>query len=211
MLSTVLFFSKELLYRYFEHDVVESFLSTYYTLYIKTGYTTTLDALCHVLMNELFSEIHNHPLQNVFVETRVMLLLENFFINFITKDQHNARKLRFKLDDISRLVEAENMLLANFNNPAPTIDILSRACAMSPTKFKTDFKALYGLPVYEYYQKNRMAHARTLIRTANISLAEVGLKVGYSNLGHFAAAFKKEFNMLPKDWRHANKFGDSFD
>ena len=76
---------------------------------------------------------------------------------------------------------------------------------MSPTKFKNDFKMLYGLPVYEYYQKNRMAYARSLIQDCEHAIKEVGMMVGYSNLGHFAAAFKKEHGMLPSEWLHANK------
>ena len=28
---------------------------------------------------------------------------------------------------------------------------------------------------------------------------EVGMKIGYSNLSHFAAAFKKEFGILPSE------------
>ena len=31
------------------------------------------------------------------------------------------------------------------------------------------------------------------------------MMVGYSNLGHFAAAFKNEFNMLPSEWLQANR------
>src|SRR5204863_1968519 len=106
------------------------------------------------------------------------------------QDNHSGKRLQFKEEEISRLVKAETMLLENFSKVPPTISQLSRECAMSPTKFKNDFKALYGLPVYEYYQKHRMAYARSLIQEDNYAIKEVGIMVGYSNLGHFAAAFK---------------------
>ena len=113
--------------------------------------------------------------------------------------------MQFKEEEIAQLVKAETMLLEDFGKTPPTINQLSRLCAMSPTKFKNDFKALYGLPVYEYYQQHRMAYARSLIQEGEYAIKEVGMMVGYSNLGHFAAAFKKEYAMLPSEWMHANR------
>ena len=123
----------------------------------------------------------------------------------MVREPHSAKKLQFKEEEISRLVKAENMLLEDFSKTPPTISLLSKVCTMSPTKFKNDFKVLYGLPVYEYYQKNRMAYARALIQGGEHAIKEVGMMIGYSNLGHFAAAFKKEYNMLPSEWLHANR------
>jgi len=71
--------------------------------------------------------------------------------------------------------------------------------SLSPTKLKQDFKAMYGLPMYEYFQKNRMRHAKTLLLEGRHSIKEIGIMVGYSNLGHFAGSFKKEFGILPSD------------
>src|SRR5204863_5073225 len=76
---------------------------------------------------------------------------------------------------------------------------LSKVATMSPTKLKKDFKAMYGLPIYEYFQKNRMMRAKVLLMEGGYAVKEVGMMVGYSNLGHFAASFKKEFGVLPSE------------
>jgi AraC-like DNA-binding protein len=73
---------------------------------------------------------------------------------------------------------------------------------MSPTKLKREFKAMYGLPIYEYYQKNRMIRARSLLLEGKYAIKEVGIMVGYSNLGHFAGSFRKEFGLLPSEVVH---------
>ena len=70
---------------------------------------------------------------------------------------------------------------------------------MSPTKLKNDFKRMYGLPIYEYRQKNRMLKAKSMLLMGKFSIKEVGSMVGYKNLSHFAQAFKKEFNILPSE------------
>jgi AraC-like DNA-binding protein len=43
--------------------------------------------------------------------------------------------------------------------------------------------------------------ARDLLLRGDYSVKEVGLQVGYSNLSNFAAAFKKEFKLLPSEIR----------
>jgi AraC-like DNA-binding protein len=46
-----------------------------------------------------------------------------------------------------------------------------------------------------------MQMARDLLLSGDFSVKEVGIQVGYSNLSNFAAAFKKEFHLLPSEIR----------
>ena len=91
----------------------------------------------------------------------------------------------------------ESLLVKDFSVDPPKIKDLSRISAMSPTKLKSDFKQLYGFPIYQYFQKNRMLKAKSLLVLGKYTIKEVGIKVGYSNLSHFATAFKKAFGYLP--------------
>jgi AraC-like DNA-binding protein len=70
---------------------------------------------------------------------------------------------------------------------------------MSPSKLKNSFKEIYGLPVYQYYQKHRMNKAKAMLLSRKYSVREVGIEVGYSNLSNFAKAFRKSFDQLPSD------------
>jgi len=203
--SVAIIFNKSALLNFLDYEAVEKFTNIYFSLYLKKNFVTPLDAEYRVILQELHKEINTHPLINIFTENRILLLLEKFIGNFLIQDKHSGKKLQFKEEEVSRLVKAETILLEDFSKVPPTISQLSRLCAMSPTKFKNDFKALYGLPVYEYYQKHRMAHARSLIQEGDYAIKEVGIMVGYSNLGHFAAAFKKEYGMLPSEWMNANR------
>lgn len=203
--NVIIIFNKSTLLNFLDYEMVEKFTNIYFSFYLKKDYVVPLDASYRVVLNELHREINTHPLTNMFVENRILLLLEKFLYNFMVNDKHSGKRLQFKEEEVTRLVKAETMLLEDFSKTPPTINLLSRVCAMSPTKFKNDFKALYGLPVYEYFQKHRMAYARSLIQENEYAIKEVGIMVGYSNLGHFAAAFKKEYAMLPSEWMHANR------
>lgn len=203
--NVIIFFNKSSLLNFFDNEEVEKFTNIYFSFYLKKSYQSPLDAEYRVILQELHRDVDKHPLVNIFTENRTLFLIEKFFSNFLLRDKHSEKRLQFKENEVSQLVKAETILLEDFSKVPLTINQLSRLCAMSPTKFKNDFKALYGLPVYEYYQQHRMAYARSLIQEGEYAIKEVGIMVGYSNLGHFAAAFKKEFSMLPSEWMHANR------
>lgn len=141
----------------------------------------------------------NQPLKLNYIQNRVLLLLEKYILKLYERKDLKGKKVKRSDDETLRLMKVEALLVKNFAVAPPTIDELSRISAMSPTKLKNDFKALYGLPIYEYYQKNRMLKAKSLLVLAKYTIKEVGIMVGYSNLSHFANTFKKEFGFLPSE------------
>jgi len=134
-----------------------------------------------------------------FIQNRVLLLLEKFILKLYQRKHVAVGKVKSNEDELTRLMKVEGLLVRDFSVAPPTIGELSRISAMSPTKLKNDFKNVYGMPIYEYYQKNRMLRAKSLLLEGKFSIKEVGMKVGYSNLSHFANTFKKEFGFLPSE------------
>jgi len=134
-----------------------------------------------------------------YTEIRIRMLLEKFILR-IKSIMSRVQIKHFSEQEIGQLRLAEQTLVNNFSEPAPTISELSKLIGMSPSKFKNDFRELFGLPVYQYFQKSRMMHAKELIIKNRISIKQAGTLVGYTNLSHFSAAFKKEFGVLPKQF-----------
>lgn len=157
-----------------------------------------IDLSYRLTLDEIAVPTIEQPLQYNYIQNRVLLLLETFI-----KKTKTAKVIPIKAkvndSDLERLIVAESLLVKDYKTPPPTIDNLSKICAMSATKLKNDFKSLYGLPIYEYYQKNRMSKAKALLMEGLYTCKEVGLQIGYSNLSHFASAFKKEFGISPSD------------
>ena len=69
---------------------------------------------------------------------------------------------------------------------------------MSSTKLKTRFKQIYGMKLYEFYNRRRLEQAKEMLKSGNFSVREAGVNIGFSNLSNFAKAFKKEFGILPR-------------
>jgi AraC-like DNA-binding protein len=157
------------------------------------------DAQNRVLFDEVFQTDTTNPLQSMIVKNRIMLLLEHFLSRIYRKMEEDPSQAprKIKASDMSKLMEIESLLVSDFTNPPPTIALLAEKNNMSVSKLKSAFKRVYGTGIYEYYQKNRMQKARSMLQTGQYNVKEVGTQLGYSNLSNFSLAFKKEFKMLP--------------
>ncbi len=82
-----------------------------------------------------------------------------------------------------------------------SLQTLADEAGISLFHFTRLFKAKVGVTPHRHVVLLRMQHARSLLRSTDLSIAEVALESGYAHLGHFAAAFKREFGPLPKVFR----------
>lgn len=96
------------------------------------------------------------------------------------------------------LWKARELLLSDLSNP-PTVEQLARDTGLNQFKIKRGFRQLFGISSFALFQRKRMEHARSLLR--HHSVTETATIVGYSNMSHFSAAFRKQFGVLPKDAR----------
>jgi AraC-like DNA-binding protein len=199
LLSYRIIFQRKHLLQCIDENVIDELLSKYFSGFVQCGAIDPLDVEYRGILKELMNENITHPLSINFLQNRTMLLIEKFLLKLSVQEKSQADKLKFTDNEIVRLMKIESMLVNDFSVTPPNINYLSKISAMSPTKLKTDFKKLYGIPIYEYYQKNRMQRAKLLLMEGKYSIKEVGIKVGYSNLSHFAGSFKKEFGQLPSE------------
>jgi AraC-like DNA-binding protein len=155
------------------------------------------------LLDDIFKLQTPSPLSNLVLQNRILSLTEKFLSTFLeegfTSKVVTARKMRAKQKDIEALKGVEDLLSSGNLEKFPSIEELSKTAMMSSTKLKTKFKSLYGMKLYEFYNRNRMEKAKDLLETGKYSVKEAGLEIGFSNLSNFAKAFKKEFGVLPNE------------
>jgi AraC-like DNA-binding protein len=192
------YFNKKQMAQLMDEDSLKRLFNYQLPNYLALEKAEIIDVHYRSILDELLVPSIDQPLRINFIQNRILLLLENF-INL----QQNAKviplKNKLNSSDLERLMQAESLLLKDYGTAPPTIERLSKICAMSATKLKNEFKCLYGVPIYEYYPKNRMARAKALLLEGQYTCKEVGVRIGYSNLSHFAASFKKEFGISPSE------------
>ena len=195
--SVKFFFNKDQLYSLLGRAAVEKLLNQYFPTVITTDMQMPIATEYRVMLDDLWNDVINQPLRQNYIQNRVLLLLEKYICKLYERKDLQAKKVKRSDDETLRLMKVESLLVKDFSEAPPKIRDLSRISAMSPTKLKNDFKQLYGLPIYEYFQKNRMLKAKSLLVLGKFNIKEVGIMVGYSNLSHFASAFKRSFGYLP--------------
>ncbi len=175
----------------------------YLSLKTATLFFEVLNYEYRELMEDIFDIREGHPMQKVMLQNRIMVLIEKFFRSIYNKISATTSKKNITEipTDITlrRMMQVESILTNNLAVPPPTIPEFARIAMMSETKLKNIFKAVYGLSIYEYYQKNRMLRARQLLRLKKYSVKEIGVALGFKNLSNFTIAYKKEFQVLPSE------------
>lgn len=194
-------FSKEWLAEHLQITDPEEVLTTY--LNMKTGSYTIepIDNEYRRYFNEILQSEEDNPLRIATIQNRIMLLIERFFARLYEKSRTLMASPKISKHDVHQLMRVEALLTKDVYSRPPTIDQLALEAAMSSAKLKKLFKEVYGTSIYAYYQKQRLNVARDMLLSGDFTVKEVGLQVGYSNLSNFAAAFKKEFKILPSEIR----------
>lgn len=190
--------SREWLARYLKIDQLDNVLQRYLSLKAKSIHIREMDFETRILMNDILNPADISPVGTAYVQNRIMMMVENFFAWMYDQLSVMEMQIHMTREEIDQIMKVEESLTADLSN-APTIKQLSVQAAMSPSKLKKQFKDVYGLPIYEYYQKKRMEKARELLLEGNRTIKAVGRELGFSNLSNFSVAFKKEHHLLPSE------------
>lgn len=190
------FITKDWMQQYLHLDKIEDVLEKYIDLKTKNIWYKPVDAESRELLQALLNGQDNSLL---FYQNKVLRIVEIFFDWLSQESKHLSPKAGISRTDIEAVQQVEAILTNDQVVIPPTIKELARKVAMSESKLKKIFKAVYELPVYEYFQRHRMQKARTLLLSGKYSIKDVGYTLGYSNLSNFTLAFKKEFGRLPSD------------
>lgn len=104
---------------------------------------------------------------------------------------------------IEKIYEARARLVAQLESP-PSVLELAQQVGLCDRTLRRGFRELFGTSVIGYLTQQRLHQAKDLLSQGNYTVAEVANNVGYSHLGHFSAAFRKQFGVSPKQWMLSN-------
>lgn len=80
---------------------------------------------------------------------------------------------------------------------------IAAASYLSPFHFARVFKKLTGATPHAYLAGIRTATAQLLLANPELSVAEIGARVGYASPSHFTKAFRQATGLSPRDFRNA--------
>jgi len=149
------------------------------------------------MLKELFEIKENDPVSQIRRLSAIIHLIEKLLHSFLRQEQA-ALPRTVKKNDLESMQHVEQILSSRLEG-FPSLESLAQEVFMSTSKLKNLFKQVYGHTLYDYYNKSRLQRAKDLLITGQCSIKQAGSEIGFSNLSHFAKAFKKEFGILPRD------------
>lgn len=103
--------------------------------------------------------------------------------------------------------EDERLLLAvgcyleeNLTSSQLSVESLSKHVAMSRSSLYNKLLEITGETPVEYIRSYKLAKAAILLQGADLTIAEVAYRVGFSTPNYFAKAFRAKFQMLPSEF-----------
>ncbi|MBP6431622.1 MAG: helix-turn-helix transcriptional regulator [Ferruginibacter sp.] len=142
---------------------------------------------------------HNYTdtLENIFINAQTQILLLYSMDCMLGEHQENFTcKFLANEADRDKISKAREILLQHIGEPL-TIKALSRKVAINECYLKKGFKELFGTTIFDFYQTQRMEHAKYLLYDKGLSVTDVSSLLGYSSISHFSTAFKKHTGIKP--------------
>lgn len=160
------------------------------TLPICSKMRTTIEALLN----------HNYTdtLENIFINAQTQILLLYSMECMLGAKEEEVITCKFLNNEADRdkISLAREILIQHIGDPI-TIKELSRKVAINECYLKKGFKEMFGTTIFDFYQNQRMEHARYLLYEKGLSVSEVSALLGYSSISHFSTAFKKHTGLKP--------------
>jgi len=155
-----------------------------------------MDSHFLTMLKEMDSQLNASRPNNLLLHARTLELCY-YMLQRVQERQSKGSAKKIHQDDIAKLNEIKQSLMQHYQEPCPPIEQAAREAAMSPTKFKTLFRQMFGDTYYQFYKNVRMHKARELLREQKMNVSEVGYMLGYQNLSKFSKAFKDVFSIAP--------------
>lgn len=151
-----------------------------------------------MVLEALLNHTYTDNLENIFINAQTQMLLLYSLDCMLGEKEIDVVSCKFLANEADRekIVKAREVLIQHIGEPI-TIKELSRKVAINECYLKKGFKELFGTTVFDFYQSQRMEHAKYLLYEKGLSVTEVSLLLGYSSISHFSTAFKKHTGLKP--------------
>jgi signal transduction histidine kinase/DNA-binding response OmpR family regulator len=88
----------------------------------------------------------------------------------------------------------------HMDDPEFDVETFARAMGLSRASLFRKFKALSDNTPRDFIRDMRLERARQLLATGQLNVSETAARVGFSDLSHFSACFRKKFGETPSEF-----------
>ena len=146
------------------------------------------------LLNHNFTD----SLENIYINAQTQMLLLYTLDCMLGEKEIDTINCKFLANEADRekITKSREILIQHIGEPI-TIKELSRKVAINECYLKKGFKEMFGTTIFDFYQSQRMEHAKYLLYEKGLTVTDVSVLLGYSSISHFSTAFKKHTGLKP--------------
>jgi len=156
-----------------------------------------LDALLAEFVSELANEKPGKEIVlRALVEQALVHLLRNYSTPRLSEELELSR-----VGLVDRRIRRSVELMHTQLDQDLTLKALAAASYLSPFHFARLFKKLTGTSPHNYLASIRATRAQLLLAETDLSVTEIGARVGYLSGSHFTKAFRMATGATPREFR----------
>ena len=162
-------------------------------------------------MEHIFAELKDFTqyrggLGYLFLESKILELLSAYLSEVLELSIFASNYINISKSDRDAIAEAKRIIDSQLAF-APGCEELAKKVNISISKLTKGFSSMFGTSVHAYIIEQRLEKAAGLLLESNLNVSQVATLVGYSKPSNFAAAFKKKYGVVPKNYKSENTPG----
>lgn len=128
----------------------------------------------------------------------IISLLIDQYVYQKAKEEHRIRKLNnWEIDVILALI----FEIKTYPEKDYSLSEISNETGITIPNLQYGFKKMHNTTFAVFVRDMRLKKAAKLIRTTNLNITEIVLKIGLKSNSYFSRIFKEEYGMTPLDYR----------
>ena len=163
-------------------------------------YTTGSNPLSFEISNFKLNSKEEVIEQKLLLESRTLKILTSLLKKFRVEKSQIISNYHFTTYDIQNINLAKNIIVDKIAS-VPTTKELSLMVGININKLQQGFHLIFGKSIRQFIISFRMHLALHLMDQGEKTISEIANDIGYINKGHFSSLFRKEFGILPRDYK----------
>ncbi|WP_166924873.1 helix-turn-helix domain-containing protein [Flavobacterium poyangense] len=147
-------------------------------------------------INEMFFSERKGMFLKLILES---LILRLFTLQFEQIENHDCEVFcSLKKSEAEKIFKAKKIITSSIKSWF-TISELAALVGTNQCTLKKGFKEIYGCAVFEFIKNYKMEKAHQMLYDEEMNISGISEWLGYKNVTHFSAAFKRKFGFRPSN------------
>ncbi len=166
----------------------ERFITKAGSIYCTGSVNSVRDVMLHIIEQHYDEAVASQVSRHFTHELKL-----SYISGFLNIPGHN-----FHDDEV--IINIQEWMHQHYNTEI-NMQHLSDKFELSQRSLNRRFKQATGLSPVQYLQEIRLEKAKELLKTSNLSIAEVAYNVGYPDSAYFSALFRRVVSLSPGEYR----------